>query len=728
MGHGLTAAEGGLVGMSDFQLNHLNREHLVEPFLTGLAQASCGVVEGGPGYGKTSLLQLIDRSWRHESWWWSNPTPQAHDHFRGSPRDVLCDVLRHRRPVLILIDDGHRLCSSDADQVRELIERLPRRHRVVVATRGDGVLTEVLDQVRGPRIGPGRLLLSMSETAQALGLDSTASDRAHAAAIWADSCGWPEGIGEIARILAAEARDRAVGDRVPSAAEFVADRAAGLAPPVALTLGLALALPRMSLPALGALPGGRSLPQAIMDARLPLMRTLDGSWMFPAQLTALLERHPLPNGLALAAAEACLAEGRDAEAYTLLGQAGDHARAMKLLDEMPAGEAESLIEENWLLGDPESDDGSMQVALRLLRHAELAGNAAATARFRERLAVEASDPVAHAEVIAAQRARDQLIEGNTAAARLAAASLLANARSDEVRARCLDILGRVGRRRGGRAYLELAQPLLREAMALWRRLEEPGRAAESRLTLAWIDLELGDFRRALERATVVAAELPDGMVLSAHAALLRGEALTELGRGVQAERLLARVQISHLAGPGTLDARLSLGTARAALSVGRGQAARDALKTAGDPTTWPLDACGARMRAQSVELWLQLRDDTRARRAALQLDAVTGDPLPEVRAARAALAARHGDPYVALAEVGSLEAAQAVSPRIAWRVHLGAGLAALRLNDLDQAAIRVARALEAAGAIGQAQAPFQQETELVRQLLDRLPGPRERVR
>lgn len=220
------------------------RHRLSAPFLQRLSDARLGVISAGPGFGKSGFLADLASAWPHAV-------------ERDAPRDageVLQWVEAAERvagPLLLLLDDAHRL-GADAVALDELLARLPARHRVVAATRGDdGPLAWLCADRAAPVITADELRFSLAEVAEALG-------RTHpgAAVVHSVTIGWPEGVGLLAE-SALDLNDRAAVERL------IADDLA------------------RRLRAAGAASGSVT---ALLDARMPLTRRRDGGWILPSPL------------------------------------------------------------------------------------------------------------------------------------------------------------------------------------------------------------------------------------------------------------------------------------------------------------------------------------------------------------------------------------------------------------------------------------------------------------
>lgn len=613
------------------------RHRLSAPFLQRLEPGRFGVISAGPGFGKSTFLTELAAAWPHMA-------------ERDAPRDT-GEVLRWveaaaavTAPLLLLFDDAHRL-GAHAAALEELLERLPRRHRLVAATRGDdGRLASLCAARDAPIVTADDLRFSLSETAEALGLAHAASAVVHAVTV-----GWPEGVGLLAH------SDVDLGDR-----------------------HVVEALLRDELRGRLHAAGGRSRPLiALLDARVPLTRRLDGRWILPAPLARHLPAIP-------ALSSASMAPPHVTPPAVLAMSTCD-------VDLSPAGLRR--------LGPR---------VLHLLRDAELREDDAAFGELLLRaLAAYAGHPGTMGDLLEGDRLRGLLRQGFAGQARRGALGLLGRTSSDAARARALDVLARAARRGAGEHDLLLAGDLLAESLALWRRLGQQGRVEEARLRLARVDLDLGQAQRALRRVESVMAAPGAPVALVRAATLLRLMALGDLG---------------HAGEPGKSSDPTPEGAilrANAALLRDEPAEAARCLRGVDVRLAGTRGALRAPRALAAAELWCRAGDARQAMALTAWARRSPAERTAAVRLGFAAVEARAGNAVAGLMSIDTLLDSGAVAPRELWRAHLLAAVATARLGGSP--APRLDQALRAATAIGQPGAPYLRERELLAELLD-MPG------
>ena len=687
-------------------MRRVPRTDLAEPFTAALMDDPVGVVEGGPGYGRSSLLADVLAAWPHQAAGWP-PT--------GGAR-VLRALLRARAaPCLVHVDDADELPFADRMGLAALAAELPRQHRLVLATSGRcPVLRQLAADLPGPRIAPAALLLAPEEIARRLWGAVTDPENlarmAHTAA-----GGWAEGVQ--AAVAVGAAMGAAAEEAEAAAAALVADRVAALAPAHAEAFARALSLPRMREPLLRVLAPEADLIRVLLAARVPLARQQEDVWSLPWPLARFLPRRLLDRDQADQAALLAQQAGWPAEGFVLLWDGGHADVALALLEHAGGREAEALLG-GWRRA-PALEAVHLRetpvAAERVLRAAERAGYADSRPFRRQAQArwLPGPDLDPRLDVLVA---RELLHRGHTARARAAAAVILHDASSPEMRAGALEILGRAARRRGA-AHLDEAEHLLKEALALWRRAEEPGRVAEVRLHLSWVDRDRAQWARALRRARSVGAVAPPAGPLWAQAALVQADLLCDSGSCEEAAALLARVEAdcADWAGP-RIRARAAVLRARAALHrEAWTDAAIWARHASAAPTGWLDGVPGARNVAALAEIWSRLGETARAESCVRLLAALPAAVDLEVRITRETVAARIGEPS-ALDGLRGLLADPRIPPWERWRVMLLAALAATRAGSSEAPALTTG-ALALAAEQGLPHAPIVREREAVRELV-----------
>ncbi|HWH33490.1 MAG TPA: hypothetical protein VNU01_12540, partial [Egibacteraceae bacterium] len=467
------------------------------------------------------------------------------------------------------------------------------------------------------------------------------------------------------------------------------------------------------------LGGGDDVLGAALAARLPLARAADDAWSLPAPLGDLIQPAPLEPSEAVAVAEWCLARDLAAEAFAVLWAGGHDEAALGLLERCGGAEAEALLAgwtgplelPSWRLRD------TPVAAERLASAAERAGHPQREPRRRLAAVPDVHGPLA-GQRERAQLARDLLQRGHGAEARREAATLLRETTAPDVRARALEIIARVARRAGSAEELSLASTLLREALALWRREDEPGRVAETRLHLAWVDRDRGHSALALERVATVRRGAPPGGALWVQATLAEAALLCDTGRCQAAGALVDELERVAWAWAGPrVKSRAAVVRAWAAVHAEHDEdAARRTEEITADLLGWMDGVCGLRNLAAAAEIWARLGRHDRVAWCLRLIDTVQVAPDWEVTLARAGAECRIGDPVAAMAMLRPLEPPGAAPGRDRWRVLLLGAFAALRAGAQDAPARAVA-ALQAAVAAGDPYAPFVRERDLARRVL-----------
>lgn len=692
--------------MGGARMRRIPRQEVAQSFIAALTDSRVGIIEGGPGSGRSSLLADVRSAWARECLVW--PDDGDVPALRATLRATL-------RPHLILVDDADALPIAERDALTALADELPGRHRLVVVTRGHCPQLRDLDaRLPGPRVSGGQLLFSRAEVEERVA-GSVPEPPETARALHAATAGWAEGLQAVLSTGWPRRRGVTMADVVPS---LVAARVLALPPPARRAAAVAWSVPRMRQSLLHALLPDVDVVRVLLDARLPLVREEADAWRLPYPLGRLLPVEPLdPRDAGRLALDA--ATGLSPEMFQLLWAAGHDVVAMDVLDEASAMEAEDLLA-GWHAPArvPGALARSMPVAAeRLLRASERAGQPDRRPFLRQMEAQAAGDGPLD-ERLRAQAARELLQRGRTARAEEAAAEVLNGARGDAARAIALEVLGRAARRSGRAARLVDAERLLKESLALWRREGEPTRVGELRLCLAWVDRDGARLSRAVQRARAVRLSADAYGPLWAQAALMEADLLCEAGWCADAADLLDELELRCFdwAGP-RIRARAAVTRAASALHRGRHEeAARWADKVSGLALAWMDGVCGVRNLAVTAEIWSCLGRPERAAMTLGLLAAQPGDPDVGTALARAAVNARFGDAGAALAVLRGLAADEAVPPRERWRVLLLAAHAAGRAGAGDAGALADA-ALRAAGAAGQPFAPFVREGPTVRKLL-----------
>ena len=285
-------------------------------------------------------------------------------------------------------------------------------------------------------------------------------------------------------------------------------------------------------------------------------------------------------------------------------------------------------------------------------------------------------------------------------------------------ARLLDLQGLLSMHNETKESLDEARLSMTEALAIWRRLQEPRAAAATALRLVSDVLtDLGRRHEAIALLDNLPSVGPMTLVNQARIQLQRARVLPYLGRGAEVDEVLAESRrIANLVGQDWLLAMAASHEAVAASFVydrERVEALCDELDAhperfvtgADEGHAWCLVAdaltrCGSYERAATV---LQ------------KAQGCEGVHRPTSDFSRAALEAHAGDPSKAARMLDEL-AAQSAIPERRWVIALLQGLCALRNGDRDGTDKYLQASFDEATALGQRALPLIAERRIVDQL------------
>jgi DNA-binding SARP family transcriptional activator len=466
---------------------------------------------------------------------------------------------------------------------------------------------------------------------------------------------------------------------------------------------LPLLSPAVAEAALGA-PGWL---ERLAAAGIPLGRTATGWWEMPGPVVEhLVGQAQLRADVAVAAAGVYRELGEDRAALHTLAGAGEADRAAELLQQLSPPRIEEL--------GPEEVAGVLHALPAEARAAHAGGllhlARAAEATYHGALRREAlaqaleladagrlSDPLRNE--LDCERARDLLWDEETRAqAESLAAAVIERAAPEELvaRARALDVLGRARCWLLARGSRLEAEPLLRESVALSRRIGARTWAAQALVPLAWgVHSALGRYDRALATFDEALSELPIRNRYRAVVQSFRAEVLLELGRPIEAEAAIEEMrEIGRAFGEKWALAFASWVEARlGSYAQDRERTLRAIADVERHRDEWYAQIGGLEFLAHAADLLDRVGEHRLALeyldRAQQRRDAVDRS----LRLYRAMVTGRSGDPGQARALIDAMLAREDLEPQERWHLELLAAYAAHRAGD-PQAGRLAATALD----------------------------------
>jgi ATP/maltotriose-dependent transcriptional regulator MalT len=743
--------------MAERAAAYVRRERL----LAALTSSRVAVVEAGAGYGKSVLasqlraelgiatayvpldaadgapLMLIASLRRALRAARLSDLAAAMGEWPGEPSawverflDVLANV---QGDLLVILDDAHRLSYEAALLVVRMARGLPARHRLLIcARRLAGPLASGLRIEGAAALDAGALVFTVEEAAELIeGLRGTRPASADLRLLVDATGGWATAL-----VLSASwESDRAVTSSAIRGSELIAAALRRILEPISGSDRQALTwlahLPLISPELCEALAGELAF-ERFVEAGLPLARTDSGWWELPGPIAEeLAARAPLSQRAALAAADAysrdgelmaairvLLASSLNLEAAALLERVSPHD-----LEELGAAPLRDLVEalpDDALAAHP-------GVLLHLARIAEAtqqrAVRTAALDRVRRLLAFakDAVDVGIGLE-LEAEVARDLAWDERTRPeARALAFSVLDRAREDQliVRARVLDVLGRLTSWLSTDGPHPDAERLLSESARLARRIGQPTWAAQALVPLA-IGCHLAQcrFERALEVLDEALAELPARNPYRVNVLTFRAEVLVEVGRYAEAEACVAEMRdIGHLSREQWMLAYASWNEANIASYQGDGPSTVAAvLAVEQHLDEWFRQPSGVEFLAQ-VSDYLDRAGEQHLARDYLRRarERIAGIERP-VRLCEAAVLARSGPPAQGRRAAESVLAEVAVEPQQRWPLMVLRAYAAARGEDPDAGQL-AAQAFDECVALGHPEGPLLRERTAAEVLL-----------
>jgi ATP/maltotriose-dependent transcriptional regulator MalT len=709
--------------------------------LDALRAGRIGVVEAGAGYGKSvlaaqyaralgvagafatvtagagdapALLGALRRACRAARLSDLSTALEAAEDPATRLESLLDALAAASDPIILVIDDVHNLTDGTAPSLLvEVAESIPEPHRLLVTARQ---LRGPLDRLRAIRgaalIGAAELAFTPEEVASLFERRGVALAGETAHALREATAGWAAAVAMAAATTASAPDPALAAERL---LELGSSTPARLLDELLTRLdsedrarAVQLAhLPLLSPAVAEAVLGTAGWLERLAAAGIPLGRTPTGWWEMPGPVVDhLVGLAPLSSSVAIAAADVYHRLAEDRAALHTLMAAGETERAAGLLEQLSPPRVEELgpdevagvlqglpaeavaVHAGGLLHLARVAEATYHGAVRkqaIGQSLELARTGRLTAQLRNELDAE--------------RARDLLWNEDTRVqAETLAGVVIERALPDELvaRARALDVLGRVRcwlLPRGSR--LE-AEPLLRQSVALSRRVGARTWAAQALVPLGWgVHSALCRYDRALATFDEALSELPIRNRYRAVVQSFRAEVLLELGRPIEAEAAIEEMrEIGRAFGEKWALAFASWVEARLASYAGdRQRTVRAVVDVERHRDEWYDQIGGLEFLAHAGDLL----DRVGEHRLALEYLERAGqrrDPVDRsLRLYRAMMAGRSGDPEVARGLIGEMLAREDLEPQEQWHLELLLAFAAHRAGD-EQAGQLAAAALD----------------------------------
>ncbi len=647
----------------------------------------------------------------------------------ASVDDLLLALGQRDEPLVVVIDEAHRLDGEARALVVGLAAGVPPAHRLLVLGRD---LPAAAWPVDGVRIDAAALRFTDAEVAAVLGVDVAP---AAAARVARATEGWPAAVAVAAGTSGVDGIV-AAPDRPGGALAALLDHL--LAGCDEETIAEFAALVR--LPLLDAEIAACVGPDTWARARavgLPIVATERGWFDLLDPVRELLApRGVLSVDVARAAASRYAARGELAVACGLLAGLSDHEGLAALLGGRHWRDLEALdlAELQGLLRAVEPSPSSAPAFLAAARVAEAVGAHAQRAELLDVAASAATGGLA--DEVRAEQAIDLAFNGESDAAEAAAAVVTGQPGVGDLaaRGRALVAVGRARAfRRAATSFVDAEAPLV-EAASIFATLGEPEWRAGALLVLGYsVHYATGDLDRAVDR-------LGDGLRALAYADRRRAtfatyfaQVLGAAGRLDEAEATLREAEeIGRLLGDHRVRAFAAwTGAQLAAQRLDHGRTVELLLEVERHPGDWFVHPTGAEFLADAASALAHVADEAGAR-AYLERSEARAEALghPEIaEPARAYFEARFGEAARADTLLAALPDSPQVPPRERWRILLYRALAAQRRGHPDAAAF-ADRAFAAAAIMGYPDLPFLVEAEVAGQVAtsNARPAPRREIR
>ncbi|MHB1835562.1 MAG: BTAD domain-containing putative transcriptional regulator [Solirubrobacteraceae bacterium] len=735
--------------------SYVPRQRLIAPLLA----APVGLVEAGAGYGKSVLAAQCRRAagvasayvplgetdqdggslaasifWGLAGSGLSDLVAAVDGDDPATRLERLLDVLSGPGPELLLIvDDAHHITDPEAiAAISRLAERLPDRHRLLIAARsfaGAGERIWGLD--RAVRIDTAALAFTAHEAAELIALRSGRRPTAHEVDLLLEEThGWATALVLAAGSPASANVARVGEDPVGSRLRGILVRLSGDDRRALAQLGH---LPLLSSELCDLITGRAGALRRLVHAGIPLARNESGWWELPGPVAEQLAAHaPLSSETAVAAAEAYVRDGALLPALRVLIRSGCRTEAAATLASTPPNQVErlglaTLREFIEALGDS-AVCAHPRALLHLARAAEVDHQAQlrASALSRAGRIVARAGPDADprlARELDAELARDLVWdEATRGEAAAVARSVLETAGEDELmaRARALDVLGRLASYFSPDGPRPEGDELLQEAARLARRAGQRTWAAQ-----ALVPLAVGShcaqcrYERALGVLDQALADLPARNRYRALVLSFRADTLIEVGRGAEAEGSIAEMrELGRWSGEEWMLAYASWTEAILASFRGDAAATVAAVVDAERHTdNWFQQPSGVEFLAQTADCLARVGEGELALAQLARARARSEECQSEFAVFEAAVEARVGDAAAAERALDALlHGARALTPQDRWPLELLRAHVALRLGA-PAAGSLAARAFEQCLRIGHPDGPLLREPAIARPLL-----------
>lgn len=657
----------------------------------------------------------------------SAPLPHASAAGDQAPLTSLVGALSaEAEPVLIVVDEVHRLKGAADVAVAGFVENLPHGHRTLLLGRRvppalDGTIADTGAVV----VRTADLAFDAAELRALCRAVIGKAGSAHVAEVARIARGWPAAAVLAARrLVSAPETPLPVEDGPEALAALVGATLAGAEPDIANAAIVLAHLPLLD-DALATAVVGTDGVAPLRALGLPLSKRADGWLELSAPLRAeLSSRGPLDAKIARRAAAIYAGRGELPAAIDLLQRQGDRP-----------GVAQVLSAQRWqdlTVFDPVELEATLSVVpdsdaarhLGALIGAARAGEAAVAIEARSRLVRRALDlapeAIGHPDgrQALAEHACDLARDGEDAEAERLALGILgaAGPGEDVTRARALQALGRLEAWRGDDASLAAAGRHLTEAAGLFGSSGEDEWRGHALASVGYrVHFGRGDLEPAIAQLQRALATVPGASRERAVFAVFLGEVLGYVGHLEGSEAALDESgAIARVLGDERLQAYTAWQRARNRSFGGDLAGTEEHLRDAeAHPGEWFAHPTGIEFLGEAAEMFGRLgRVDRCLELVGRTVERAAAFDHPEIGwFAEGQFEARFGDPERADELLRCHLASEQQTRRDEWRTHLFIAHAAARRDD-PQASELALRAFAAVHALGYPQLPFLQEADV----------------